>query len=325
MSNRRQETLGVERRHTTCAGCSYRLAIHPIGNVTRREHTRHTRPRRSRLNAQVPIVVHRELPLEQLCHRGMPDRHEEGAGSQYVEVPRFYVLDSHAGYPILDNVQRSSAGAHFRVRCKFRRSARRLGPLLQLGPVPRRSCVLLIQLSCRPPEHTFRRRPLRQLCPDDACVEALPTREHRLGGPTSCSAASPDNRRSMAQLSDKTALVTFRLVACWALLTASGCGCFSHSPAQDAHRAKADGSNSDSIVAPPTADTVDEHPRSRSLPGGPGPASSDAVAPAADPPLSSIPSLPNPGAGDTPVNSGAGDATPLQAPERARRPNDSPQ
>jgi hypothetical protein len=121
----------------------------------------------------------------------------------------------------------------------------------------------------------------------------------------------------MNQLSDKTTLVTFGLVACWAILTASGCGCFSHSPAQDAHRAKADGSNSDSVVAPPIADTVDERPRRHSLPGGARPASPDAVAPVADPPISSIPSIPNPGAGDTPVNSGAGDATPLQAP-RAR-------
>jgi hypothetical protein len=179
----------------------------------------------------------------------------------------------------------------------------------------------------RPPEHGFSRRRLRQLgAQRTLCAEALATRKHRLGGPTSCSATCPDNRQTMAQLSDKTARVTFRLIACWAILTAPGCGCFSHCPAQDAHRAKeVDGSNSDSIVAPPIADTVDERPRSRSLPAGAGPASSDAVSPPADPPISSIPSPPNPGAGDTPVNSGAGDTTPLQGRERARLPNDNPQ
>ena len=163
-------------------------------------------------------------------------------------------------------------------------------------------------------------------CPEDGLRRGgLDSRERWHGGPTSCSAPSPDNWRSMAQLSNK-ALVTFGLVACCAILSASGCGCVSHSPAQDARRAKKeDGSNSDSIVAPPNADTVDERPRSRLLPGSALPASSHAVVPAADPPISSIPSLGKPGAGDTPINSGAGDATPLESSGRVRVPNDTPQ
>jgi hypothetical protein len=162
-------------------------------------------------------------------------------------------------------------------------------------------------------------------CPEDAVRRGGLDSRGRHGGPTSCSAASPDNWRSMDQLSNR-ALVTFRLVACCAILSASGCGCVNHSPAQDARRAeKEDRSNSDSNVAPPIADSVDQRPRSRSLPGGARPASSDAVAPAADPPISSIPSLVRPGAGDTPINSGAGDATPLESSGRVRVSNDTPQ
>ena len=90
----------------------------------------------------------------------------------------------------------------------------------------------------------------------------------------------------MGQLSDKIP-VTFGVVAYWAISSASGCGGINRSPAQDA--------------------------------------SSDARAPVADAPTSSIPPLGKPDAGDTPVNSGAGNATPLKAPERVRPPSDAPQ
>lgn len=179
----------------------------------------------------------------------------------------------------------------------------------------------------RPPTHAH---PSRRLCSAGGaqktrCAEAASTRQRRHGGPLRAAQRVQKNRLSMNQLGNR-ALVTFRLAACCALLSASGCGCVSHSPARDAHRAKKeDGSNSDSSVAAPIADTVDESPRSRSLPSGDRPASSDAVAPAADPPISSIPSLVKPGAGDTPVNSGAGDATPLESSGRVRVPNATPQ
>jgi hypothetical protein len=163
-------------------------------------------------------------------------------------------------------------------------------------------------------------------CPEDAMRRGVSTRGSvGMAGPLRAAHRVQITGESMDQLSTK-ALVTFGLVACCAILSASGCGCVSHSPAQDARGAKKeDGSNSDSIVAPPIADTVDERPHSRSLPRGDRPASSDAVAPAADPPISSIPSLVRPGAGDTPINSGAGDATPLESSGRVRVPNDTPQ
>ena len=130
----------------------------------------------------------------------------------------------------------------------------------------------------------------------------------------------------MNQLSDKR-LLLFRLVGCLATLGTWGCSCVSHSPAQDARggkRDKVDGAYSDSSVTAPSVDPVYERPRSWLLQGGAPPASTDAVAPKPDPPISSIPSLPKPGAGDTPVNSGAGDATPLDGPRRAWPPYDTP-
>jgi len=107
-----------------------------------------------------------------------------------------------------------------------------------------------------------------------------------------------------------------RWLACCTALGAFACGHCNDVPLQNASHTKADGANTRAITALPAGESEDARA------GGPPPSAPPAERPAAAPattPLESIPHVATPGSGDTPVNSGAGDANPLSVPGGVRR------
>ena len=116
-----------------------------------------------------------------------------------------------------------------------------------------------------------------------------------------------------------------RIVPQWiafqAAVSLCGCGHYNDGPPQNAVDCKAAGARTGAIPAL----RQDEDARAERSPAtGARSDASVVITPETPSPPASIPHVANPGTGDTPINSGAGDATPLGAPSEIRRSNDEP-
>lgn len=116
-----------------------------------------------------------------------------------------------------------------------------------------------------------------------------------------------------------------RIVPQWlafqAAVSLCGCGHYNESPQRNANDCKAAGSSTRAI---PTR-RENEDALAERLPATAARSGASIVIPPETPsPRASIPHVGTPGTGDTPINSGAGEATPLVAPGEIRRSNEEP-
>jgi len=122
-----------------------------------------------------------------------------------------------------------------------------------------------------------------------------------------------------------------RIVPQWiafqAAVSLCGCGHYNDGPPQNADDCKAAGSSEaagSSTGAIPAPREDDDALAERSPATAARSDASVVVTPETPSPPASIPHVATPGTGDTPINSGAGDATPLGAPSEIRRSSEEP-
>ena len=72
--HRREEPLGIQRRHAAGAGGSHGLAVMLVHHIAAREHARHTGPRGAALDLDIMIAVELDMSSVQLGLRVILDR-----------------------------------------------------------------------------------------------------------------------------------------------------------------------------------------------------------------------------------------------------------